>query len=153
MNKLFVIFLMVIVTFVAMGCVAPTSVTGAQVSSAPPVFSGRTRFPWFHRSLFLTIEHTCTEQGKVYWYDQMNQKTVTNINGVLPTDVYPHPFSADREVRVFVQSLDNNGRVVATFSEQFPVTDYSDRAQTWLISDNYGGRWDRQTTCRSGGLR
>jgi len=143
MNVLFKILATSVLVAVISGCV----ITPPQESQSRPL-SFPTHFPFFHRTMVVTIVHTCTEKGEVHWIDDYGNQRVTKVIGATPQNIYPHPTQGDRNVRVIFESLNSSGEVVGTFSERFPVTDYSDRAQTWKIGDSSSGGWDRRSYCR-----
>lgn len=103
----------------------------------------RTHF-FLQRGVMLQVTHTCTDRGVLY---QAGGVVVT-VLGATPRNIPLDPVLFDRNINVTFQSLDQNGNVVGTFSQRFPINQRSTTTEIWTISDgNRSGGSGKYSRC------
>ena len=130
MRKLFLALITLVVVAFMGGCAARTS--------------GGVHF-FLQRGVILQITHTCTDRAQVH---QAGPGLIREVLGATPVSVGLQPAMwGDRRIHVTVQSIDDAGRVVGSYTQVFAVDSRSTTAETWTISDNRsgggGGRYSR----------
>lgn len=115
-------------------------------SSCAVTMKNGTRLYLFQRVLPLQVTHTCTDKAMLY---QAGRGFVREIVGAAPVEVPLEPaVSGDDRISITIQSIDNSGKVLATYVEAFYLNYGSGGSQTWLITRDSGWGSGKVSRCQ-----